>query len=66
MALGADLDGDVLLRGAGLIDGAAGAADGGGLIIRVDTGFHSQSTSSIKSYLEHAEKTRGYKTQNAF
>ena len=45
MALGADLDGDVLLRGAGLIDGAAGAADGGGLVIRMDTGFHSQSTS---------------------
>ena len=43
VALGADLDGDVLLRGAGLVHGAAGAADRGRLIIRMDTVFHSHS-----------------------
>ena len=43
VALGADLDGDVLLRGAGLIHGAAGAADRGRLVIRMDTVFHSHS-----------------------
>ena len=43
VALGADLDGDVLLRGAGLVHGAAGAADRGRLVIRMDTVFHSHS-----------------------
>ena len=43
VALGADLDGDVLLRGAGLIHGAAGAADRGRLVIRMETVFHSHS-----------------------
>ena len=33
MALGADLNGDVLLGGAGLDDVAAGASDGGLLVI---------------------------------
>ena len=56
VALGADLDGDVLLRGAGLVHGAAGAADGGGLVIRMDTGFHSQSTSSNQAILSTAKK----------
>ena len=40
VAAGADLDGDVLLRGAGLVDGAARAANGRGLIIRVNSGLH--------------------------
>ena len=43
VALGADLDGDVLLRGAGLVHGAASAADRGRLVIRMDTVFHSHS-----------------------
>ena len=41
MALGADFNENVLLGGAGLIDGTAGAADLGLLIIRMDSGFHS-------------------------
>ena len=39
MALGADFYGDILLRAAGLIYSAAGAADGGGFVIRMDASF---------------------------
>ena len=41
VALGADFNGDVLLGAAGLNDGAAGAADGGGLVIGMDSGLHN-------------------------
>ena len=41
VALGADFNGDVLLSAAGLDDGAAGAADGGGLVIGMDSGLHN-------------------------
>ena len=40
MALGADFYGDVLAGGAGLDDLAAGAADGGTLIVGVNTVLH--------------------------
>ena len=40
VALRADLDGDVLLGGAGLDDLAAGAADGRALVIGMDSFFH--------------------------
>ena len=40
MALGADFNGDVLLGAAGLDHGAARAANGRGLIIRVNSGLH--------------------------
>ena len=40
VALGADFNGDVLLGGAGLDDGAASASDGGLLIIRMDSFLH--------------------------
>ena len=40
MALGADFYGDILLRAAGLIYSAAGAADGGGFVIRMDAFLH--------------------------
>ena len=41
MALGADFDENILLGGAGLIGGATSAADNGGLIVRMDSGFHN-------------------------
>ena len=40
VALGADLNGDVLLGGAGLDDVAAGASDGGLLVIGMDSFLH--------------------------
>ena len=40
VALGADLNGDVLLGGAGLDHGAAGAADGRRLVVGVDSSLH--------------------------
>ena len=39
-ALGADFNGDVLLGGAGLDDVAAGASDGGLLVIGMDSFLH--------------------------
>ena len=47
VALGADFNGDVLLGGTGLIDGAASTLDGGGLIIRVDIFLHFYSFSYL-------------------
>ena len=46
VALGADLNADVLLGGASLDDGAAGASDGGLLIIRMDSFLHACISSS--------------------
>ena len=63
VALGADFHGDVLLGGTGLIHGAAGAADGGGLIIRVDSGLHNSKLLD-SGCLEHP--MGGYKTQWVF
>ena len=40
MALGADFNRDVLLGAAGLDHGTAGAADGGGFVIGMDSGLH--------------------------
>ena len=40
VAVGADFNGDVLLGGAGLDDGAAGASDGGLLILGMDSFLH--------------------------
>ena len=40
VALGADLNGDVLLGGSGLDDFAAGAANGGALIVGMDAFLH--------------------------
>ena len=40
VALGADFNGDVLLGGAGLDDVAAGASDGGLLVIGMDSFLH--------------------------
>ena len=40
MALRADFDRDVFLGGAGLDNGAAGAADGGLLVLRMDSFLH--------------------------
>ena len=40
VALGADLNGDVLTGGAGLDDLTAGAADGGRLIVGMNSGLH--------------------------
>ena len=45
MALGANLNRDILFRGPGLIHRAAGAADGGGLIIGMDPFLHGDSPS---------------------
>ena len=42
VALGADLNGDVGLGGAGLDDGAASALDGGLLVFRMDSFLHGQ------------------------
>ena len=47
VALGADLNGDVLLGGAGLDDVAAGASDGGLLVIGMDSFFHFDSPNSF-------------------
>ena len=41
VALGADLNGDVGLGGAGLDDGAASASDGGLLVFRMDSFLHA-------------------------
>ena len=46
VALRADLNGDILAGGAGLDDGAAGAADDGGLIIGVYSCLHNSFSSS--------------------
>ena len=40
VAVGADLNGDVLLGGTGLDDGAASASDGGLLILGMDSFLH--------------------------
>jgi len=46
MALGADLNGDVLAGGAGLDQSAAGASDDCGLIVGMNSGFHIVFSSS--------------------
>ena len=43
VALGADFNGDVLLGGAGLDNGAAGAADGSRLVIGMDSFLHGST-----------------------
>ena len=53
VALGADLNGDVLLGGAGLDHGAASAPDGGLLVIGMDS-FLRGSYLLVKGYLDCA------------
>jgi hypothetical protein len=62
MALGADLNGDVLLGGAGLDDRAASASDGGLLVIRMNSFLHCFSL-LILGCLDCAA-WHSYKTQN--
>ena len=53
VALGADLNGDILLGGAGLDHGAASAPDGGLLVIGMDSFLHG-SYLLVKGYLDCA------------
>ena len=63
VALGADFNSDVGLGGAGLDDGAASAADGGGLVIRMDSCLHG--TLLLESYAALIVPAKGhsYKTR---
>ena len=61
VALGADFNGDVLPGGAGLNDGAAGAADGSRLIIGMDASFHVLFSSSRAALI--VPKRHSYKAQ---
>ena len=50
VALGADFNGDVLLGAAGLDDLAASAADGGLLIVGVNSGFHNNFSCQLSCF----------------
>ncbi len=56
MALGADFNSDVLLRGSRLYDGAAGAFDGGLLVVGMYSFLHGSSPVSSKAVLIVPEK----------
>ena len=60
VALGADLNGDVLLGGAGLDNVAAGAPDGGLVVFRVDAFLHFPSP---QHWAVLSMSLHGYKTQ---
>ena len=67
VALGADLNRDVLLGGAGLYDGAAGASDGGLLIIGMDSFLHWYNSSSYAVLIvPKSNRWHSYKTQGVF
>ena len=51
VALGADFNGDVLLGGAGLDDGAASALDSGLLVLRMDSFLHGFVSSSCTALI---------------
>ena len=65
VALGADLNGDILAGAAGLDDVAAGAADRRRLVVRMDAFLHGKCPLVSKAALSAVlEKNRRYKTQS--